>query len=94
MAFTGDRLQGLKEASADYCAKLATLHEANRGVPDPAGVVTSLLPAAIKEAKKDAARCVREFEESVAGASTVAREAVGKLRECERQVEARGTGGR
>lgn len=43
MAVTADPLQSVREASADYCAKMTTLQEANQGVPNPVGVVTSLL---------------------------------------------------
>ena len=88
LVLTANTLQGVKSASADYCAKLATLQDANQRVPNPVGVQMSLLPRAIKEAKKDAARCVREFEEIVADAPSVAHEAVSILRKFERRAKA------
>lgn len=88
MALTVDALVGVKKAKTDYCTKLTTLHEANQNVPDPPGVLKSLLPAAIKEAEKDAVRCVRDFERIFEEALLVAKEAVHTLRDFEMRVEA------
>lgn len=88
MALTVDALEGVKKANADYCAKLTALHKANQHVQDPAGVLTSLLPRAIKEAEKDAAQRVQALEEIVAETPLVAKDAVRILRDFEMRVDA------
>ena len=88
MALPVDALEGVKKAKTDYCTKLAKLQEANQDVPDPDGVLKSLLPGAIRGAEKDAVQCVRELERIFEEAPSVAKEAVCILRNFERRVEA------